>query len=130
MRYTERVAKGHTGICRPGKRFATDDLAAAARQVEAEFESVFERHGATLRVRPARFSHLRTVGDGVQLDLDPKDAGSWPWWGDFESDLEVRRRSRLGQEWTVLVGPKELAKWLRSEAQAYLDRIQSDRPTA
>jgi len=41
-----------------------------ARNIENELGSLFEPYGATLRVLPIRISHVREVGEGVQLDLE------------------------------------------------------------
>jgi hypothetical protein len=77
-----------------------------------------------LKVRPIRISHVGEVGEGVQLDLDPHDPKSWAWWGDFESDIEVRRRPRLSRAWRELMDAKQVDTWLRGEAESYLARLR------
>jgi hypothetical protein len=92
--------------------------------VEAEYGQLFEEHGATFRVKPMRVSHLFEVGEGVELRLSPHEPGEWQWWGDFESDLEVRRRRRLSGFWHELLDEEEVDSWLRSETELYLSRLR------
>jgi hypothetical protein len=119
------VDGGHTGPCRTVKRFSSDWLGDLAERIERELGPPFESHGATLKVRPIRISHLREVGEGVQLDLAPHDRKTWGWWGDFESDIEVRRRARFGRDWRDVRTSQEVETWLRREADAYLARLRA-----
>jgi hypothetical protein len=115
----------HTGVCRTVKRFSVHWLEELARRVEADLGDQFRPYGAQLVVRPIRVSHLKTVGEGVQLDLAPLDSKRWTRWGDFENDLEVRQRRRLTRNWEALQNPSEEA-WLRSEAHGYLAKLAAD----
>ena len=123
--YGERVSRDHTGVCRTVENFTNAGLAELALRIERELGPPFESHGATLKVRPVRISHLREVGEGVQLDLAPHDVKTWEWWGVFESDIEVRRRTRLSREWRDLRNLPEVERWLRDEADAYLARLRA-----
>ena len=110
-------------VLREVKRFEASWLADLAAATEAARGAPFERHGASLRVRPNRWTHVSCVGEGLSLDLDPRDPGKWEWWGDFESTLEVRRRGRLGTDWVELLSPGEVAAWVEREIDAYLGRL-------
>jgi hypothetical protein len=112
------------GLCRTVKRFGVGWLHDLAKRIEAEFQDRFEEHGARLAVSPTRISGLRTVGEGVALELRPHDLKTWEWWGDFESELEVRRRRRFSRDWQEVSSPTESEKWLRSEARRYLRHLQ------
>jgi hypothetical protein len=114
----------HTGICRTARRFPAGWLADLAERVEAELASPFERFGARLRVLPIRISHLRSVGEGVELALDPHDPKAWAWWGEFESDLEVRRRARFSRHWHDIRAPDQVEAWLRMESEKYLAQLR------
>lgn len=116
----------HTGVCRTVKRFRVHWLEEVARRVEADIGDEFRPYGAQFVVRPIRVSHLKTVGEGLQLDLAPVDLKRWTRWGDFEKDLEVRRRRRLTSNWEPLQSPGEVETWLRSEAQTYLSKLAVD----
>ncbi len=95
-----------------------------ANVIESEFQDSFEAHGARLAVSPVRISGLRTIGEGVALELIPRDPKTWEWWGDFESELEVRRRPRFSRAWRDVTSPSETENWLRSEAHRYLRHLQ------
>jgi hypothetical protein len=114
----------HGGVCRTTKRFRSAWLGDLATPVEHEYRDAFLEFGATLRVAPIRISHLREVGDGLELQLLPHDLGKWEWWGEFESDLEVRRRRRFSSEWHELVDRASVEAWLRSETERYLARLR------
>jgi hypothetical protein len=43
--------------------------------------------------------------------------------GDFESELEVRRRPRFSREWRDIISANETESWLRSEAHRYLRHL-------
>lgn len=113
---------------REAKSFQDPSLAEVAREFEARRRPEFASFGATLRVAPVRISHVRSAGEGVALVLDPDDVKTWEWWGDFESDLEVRRRSRFSRAWTTVVGADDVRRWLDGEARAYLERLSAGRP--
>lgn len=126
--YGETVGVQHTGPCRTVKRFGSPWLGDLARSIENELGSPFEAYGASLRVLPTRISHVRDVGEGVQLDLAPHDVKTWESWGDFESDIEVRRRRRFSRRWRNVLTPEQVEAWLRREAaeyQALLGRVQT-----
>jgi hypothetical protein len=114
------VAREHGGICRSVKRFGDAALREAALRVERDCGPSFEELRATLRVRPIRISGLRYVGDGVSLDLDPHDVKAWEWWGDFETDIEVRRRRRFSRQWAETRSAAQVEEWLRREAATCL----------
>jgi hypothetical protein len=107
-------------MCRHVKRFRSAQLTEVAREIEADLGDAFRPHGARLRVVPIRISHFLSVGEGVALELDPDDVARWDRWGDFESDIEVSRRTRLSATWKDHLGPDEVAAWLRNEASRYL----------
>jgi ribosomal protein S5 len=109
----------HTGICRTVKRFGQTWLEEVARGTEGEFARFFEEYGASLAVLPIRISHLIHVGEGLEVALVPHDPKSWTWWGEFESDLEVRRRPRFGTRWDALHTQEEVRNWLRTTVQSY-----------
>jgi hypothetical protein len=123
--YGGRVSRDHTGVCRTVENFTNARLAELAVRIERELGPLFEPHGATLKVRPIRISHLRGVGEGVELGLAPHDLKTWGWWGEFESDIEVRRRARLSREWRDLRNLSEVEAWLRHEANSYLARVRA-----
>jgi hypothetical protein len=115
------------GLIRGAKRFAEPALAEIARSVEERFQDRFAEYDADFRVLPIRVTRLRTVGDGMALDLAPHDAKTWDWWGDFESDIEVRRRRRFSRTWEQIVDPVELTQWLDAEAREYLAKLDAPR---
>jgi hypothetical protein len=119
------VSRNHTGVCRTVEKFTNAGLAELALKIERELGPPFEPYGASLKVRPVRISHLREVGEGVQLDLAPHDVQTWEWWGEFESDIEVRRRVRLTREWRDVRALPDVESWLRREADAYLARLRA-----
>jgi len=73
---------------------------------------------------PIRISHLASVGEGVALELDPDDVGAWEWSGNFESDIEVGRRTRFSRQWRDQLGVDEVGAWLRKEADDYLTQLE------
>jgi hypothetical protein len=99
-------------------------LAEQAAAAEAEYGPSFEEHGASFRVAPIRISHLLEVGDGVELELLPRDPGKWEWWGEFESELEIRQRRRFSGQWRDLVDQKGIESWLQAEAERYLAKLR------
>jgi hypothetical protein len=119
------VSRNHTGVCRTVEKFTNAGLAELALRIERELGPPFEAFGASLKILPVRISHLREVGEGLQLDLAPHDVQTWEWWGEFESDIEVRRRARFSGEWRDVRTPQEVETWLRHEAEAYLDRLRA-----
>jgi hypothetical protein len=119
-----RKRKTHTGVCRTVERFRSAWLADLARQTETEFQSAFADHGARLAVLPIQISHIGYVGEGIELALIPRDPQSWSWWGEFESDLEVRRRRRLSGKWEDTRTANDVAEWIRSGVQAYLSKLK------
>ncbi len=121
------MGRGHTGLCRTVTRFGNERLRDLAAMLESELGSPFKTHGATLKVRPIRISHLRDVGEGVQLDLSPHDPQGWMHWGDFESDVEVRRRPRFSRSWRDVLTPQQVEAWLRHETESYLAQLRSAR---
>jgi hypothetical protein len=112
------------GLCRTVKRFGAGWLRELVKVIEAEFQNRFQAHGASLRCSPVKVSGLKTVGEGVALELIPRDPKTWEWWGDFESELEVRRRPRFSRKWHEVASRRETENWLRSEAHRYLRHFQ------
>jgi hypothetical protein len=110
------------------KRFRNPQLKQIAEHVEAEFADAFRPYRAQLRVVPIRISHIVAVGEGVQLDLDPDDRAKWDWWGDFEADMEVSRRSRFSHRWNELVATSDVELWLRGQAREYLAQLNRGSP--
>jgi hypothetical protein len=123
------VEKGHGGVCRVVKRFRSASLAEVARSVEGEYASAFEPFRASFRVLPIKISHLLSLGEGVALHLFPHEPRRWPWWGDFEADLEVRRRPRFSREWVDLKTSAELGRWLRQQTEQYLATLRGTSAT-
>jgi hypothetical protein len=117
--------RGHTGICRTASRFGSEWLRDVAETIQSEHEARFTPFGATLRVRAIKVSHLLEVGDGLQLDLDPDDAGHWPFWGDFEADLEVRRRPRLMRNWREIYNREDVMNWARKRLDSYVAQLEA-----
>jgi len=118
-------AREHTGACRQVKRFRRQELARIGAEIEAELGEAFRPYGARVRVVPIRISHLASVGEGVALELDPDDVGAWEWSGDFESDIEVGRRTRFSRQWRDQLGVDEVGAWLRKEADDYLTQLEN-----
>ena len=110
-------------VLRAVKRFDAAWLADLTGRVEAERGAPFEKHGASLRVRPLRVAHVGSVGEGLSLDLDPHELGTWEWWGEFESTLEVRRRPRLGGPWIELCPVEDVRAWVDRELDRYLAKL-------
>jgi hypothetical protein len=110
-------------VFRTVRRFDAPWLAELAAAVEDTRGFRFEAHGASLRIRPVRVTHVASVGDAVALELDPHEPGKWEWWGDFESTLEVRRRRRFGGEWADLFSVEEVSSWVDGELDSYLARL-------
>lgn len=111
------------GLPRTVKRFGAAWLRELAMGIETEFQRRFEAHGARLAVSPLKVSGLTTVGEGVALVLIPRDPKAWDYWGDFESELEVRRRRRFSGEWQHVTSAEETETWIRSEADRYLGHL-------
>ena len=118
---------GHSGICRPVERFPETWIEQLARDAESRLGDAFEPFGATFRVRPIRISHLASVGEGVALDLDPHDVKTWEWWGVFEADAEISRRTRLGNTRTDLMSQDEVRSWIETNGAEYLRVLQAGR---
>ena len=108
------------------KHFGTPAVEGLARRVEREAGPPFETYGAILKTCPVRMSRIRSVTEGVRLYLDPGNAKTWEWWGDFEGPhpLELRRRRRFSREWHELRTPAEVEDWLKQEASAYLAELR------
>jgi hypothetical protein len=115
--------EGHRGVCRVIRSFWVPWARDLAETIEHEFETDFAEYGADIKVLPIRISYLSQVGEGIQLSLIPRDPKRWPWWGDFESDVEVRRRQRLTRAWTDFLGAADVEEWLRRQVQSYLKRL-------
>jgi hypothetical protein len=120
-----KEGRGHTGTCRPVKRFRDKEIEQVARSVEARYEGRFEPHGAKLAVLPEQISHLRSVGEGVELHLFPANTKTWPHWGRFESDVEARRRPRMSGAWERTMSLQDVERWLQTEAENYLLQLTS-----
>jgi hypothetical protein len=118
------VMKEHKGVCRTVRRFSPPWLEDAARTVEMDFGHAFEEYGARLAIRPIRISHLYHVGEGVEAALVPRDPKSWKWWGEFEADLEITRRPRLGRRWEDVHTRAEVQSWLRRTAESYWSQLR------
>ena len=120
-----KEGRGHTGTCRPVKRFRDKEIEQVARSVEASYKGRFEPYGAKLAVLPEQISHLRSVGEGVALTLFPANKKTWPHWGRFESDVEIRRRTRMSRAWERTMSPQDVERWLRTGADNYLLQLTS-----
>lgn len=124
------MGSGHVW-CRVTKGFNEPWLESAARRAQEQFEGAFAEQGGRLTVVPLKITNVNSVGEGIRLDLVPSDQRKWDWGGEFESELEVRRRRRWSGQWESLRSPEEVALWLQNEAEAYLRRvtdIESRRP--
>lgn len=113
----------HTGICRVVKTFGERSVAEVARKLEHDYGDRFRPFGATLAVRPIRISHVLSVGDGLQLALDPDDLSAWEHWGFFESDIEYRVRRRFASRWKRVKNDADLRAWMESESVKYLNTL-------
>jgi hypothetical protein len=109
----------------PAKRFAGSWLSDLAREIERQNAERFEPFGAALRVRPAKFNGILTVGEGLSLDLDPDDVKTWEWFGSFEADLVVRARRRFRRNWSDLHRAVEVKAWAQAELDRYLQELSA-----
>jgi hypothetical protein len=109
------------------RRFLDPELAEIARAAEERYRERFRAYRADFKVEPTRISHLRSVGEGLELALHPDDPASWDWWGDFESGIEVRRRTRFTRSWRRVIEQAELAQWVESETERYLATLEVSR---
>src|SRR5205809_6905009 len=112
------------GCAEPSSVFGSHGWKSSQRQSKPSSKGASRLTAPALLSRPSGFRGLQAVGEGVALDLIPDDPKTWEWWGDFESELEVRRRPRFSREWHDVKSPSETENWLRSEAHRYLRHLQ------
>lgn len=119
------MGRAHTGICRQVKSFRTPWLEEVAFEVEELYSAEFARFGFALKAVPIQVSHLRAVGEGVQLAVDPIDSDASELLGEFESDLEVIRRVRGSAEFQQLRSGSEVKEWASRTVTHYLRVLRS-----
>ena len=113
----------HIHLHKDVKRFHSQDLEELAFRLGSELGHLFRPFGANLVIQPISWTHLMEIGEGFEINLRPVNPDSWSHWGDFESCIEVFRRSRWTKDWRNLISIEDVERWARTEIETYYSML-------